>query len=159
MPDKIVTDQPQARRHTIQHLVTASWVNVAEAPYFSVPLTAEDAATPDPADSDRELRPGEIFFATALQIANTTTTARTVDVEILGEDNTATSLAPGLTVPGKDVLTLLPGLSLFKRDLANPTAAGMRLRVQADQAGALTLTATVVAREALEHAPDTESGA
>lgn len=157
MPTKITTDQPQAKRLTLQRLLTDTFADVVEAPYFSVPLTDEDVATLDPGDDDRELRPGEVFFATGLQIANVTTSARTVDVEIVGEGGVITSLAPGLTVPAKDVLTLPPGLSLFKRNLADPAAPGMRLRARADATGALTLTATVVEREAIEHAPDTEA--
>ena len=156
MPDKIITDQPQNKRKTLQALIGTSFTTVAEAPYFSVPLTDEDVATVDPDDIDRELRDGELFFATGIQIANVSANTRTVTVEIVGEDNTETSLAPGLLVPGNDVLTLAPGLSLFKRDLDNPTDPAMRLRVQADEAGALTLTASVVEREAIDHAPDTE---
>lgn len=157
MPDKILTDQPQAKRRTLQALIGTSFATVAEPPYFSVPLTDEDVATVDPDDANRELRPGELFFATGIQIANTSGTTRTVTVEIVGEDDTQTSLAPGLLVPGNDVLTLAPGLSLFKRDLDNPTDPAMRLRVLADEAGALTLTATAVEREAVDHAPDTEA--
>lgn len=157
MPDKILTDQPQAKRRTLQATIGATFSTVVEAPYFSVPLTDEDVATVDPADADRELRAGETFFATGIQISNVTSSTRTVDVEILGENGTpATSLAPGLSVPGNDTLILPPGLSLFKRDMANPSQAGMLLRVKADEAGALTLTMTVVEREAIDHAPDTE---
>ena len=161
MPDKIITDQPQNKRKTLQSLIGTTFGTVAEAPYFSVPLTDEDVATVDPDDIDRELRGGELFFATGIQIANVSANTRTVTVEIVGEGNTETSLtetslAPGLLVPGNDVLTLAPGLSLFKRDLDNPTNVAMRLRVQADEAGALTLTASVVEREAIDHAPDTE---
>ena len=156
MPDKIITDQPQAKRKTLQALIGSTFALVVEAPYFSVPLAAEDTATIDPADADRELRAGEVFFATGIQIANVTGTPRAVTVEIVSESGTATSLAPGLMVPGNEVLTLAPGLSLFKRHLGDPGADGMLLRVQADEAGALTLTATVVEREALDHAPDTE---
>lgn len=156
MPDKILTDQPQAKRKTLQHLVTATFTTVAEAPYFSVPLTDEDLATVDPDNSDRELRPGEVFFATGILIANLTSTTRTLTVEIVGEDGVTTSVAPGLKVPGNDVLSLPPGLSIFKRNLADPLANGTLLRVMSDEAGALTLTAGIVEREAIEHAPDSE---
>lgn len=157
MPDKIVTDQPQAKRRTLQHLIGSSLTAVVEAPYFSIPEQNIDTGIPDPADASRELRAGEIFFATGIQIANTGATARTLTAEIVGEDGTQTSLAPGIMVPGNDVLTLAPGLSIFKRNLNDPNAPGMRLRVQADEGGALTLTATVVEREALDHDPDTEA--
>jgi hypothetical protein len=113
---------------------------------------------PDPDNADRELRGGEVFFATGIMIANVTTTSRAVDLEIVGEGGSPiTSLAPGLIVPGNEVLTIPPGLSLFKRNLASPNADGMRLRVRCPASGtALQLTATVVEREAIEHAPDTE---
>ena len=156
MPVKIITDQPQAVRKTLQaELGTAPEV-LAEPPYFSVPLTDEDVAIIDPADADRELRAGEVFFATGLQIANDSPDTRTVTVRLVSEDGVTTSLAPGLIVPAGEVLTLLPGLSMFKRDLGNPGADGMTLVAYADAAEALTFTATVVEREALEHAPDTE---
>lgn len=153
---KILTDQPVARRRTVQAVLTDAFVTMAQPPIFSVPLTDEDIATADPADADRELRPGETFIATSIQIANITGTAATVDVEIVGEGGTTTSIAPGLTVPANEVLTLLPGLSIFKRDLANHSDDGDILRAKASTTGAITLTATVVDREALEHAPDTE---
>jgi len=156
MPTKIVTDQPQAVRKTLQVEIGASPQVVAEPPYFSIPLTDEDVATVDPADPDRELRPGELFFATGIQIANPSADTRTVTVQMISESGVTTALAPGLKVPSGEVLTLAPGLSMFKRDLSNPNADGMQLVVFADQADALTLTATVVERESLEHSPDTE---
>ena len=156
MPDKIITDQPQAKRRLIQAVSATTFQTILEAPLFSVPLTDEDVAVIDPDDDERELRPGEVFLATGIVIANVTSTARTVEVEMVGEDGTATSLAPLVTVPANDVLTLPPGLSVFKFDLSDPDAAGGRLRWRASAAGALTLTMAVVEREALDHAPDTE---
>lgn len=156
MPTKIVTDLPQAKRKLIQHVVTNAWVTVAEPPYFSVPVEDPAVAVADPADANRELRPGELFIATALQIANTSGSAATLDMQIVGEGGVTTTLAPTLTVPANEVLSLLPGLSLFKRDLANPTDTADILRVKSGTTGALTLTATLVEREALDHAPDTE---
>lgn len=156
MPTKILTDLPQVKRKTVQHVITTSWVTVAEPPYFSVPIGDPDVAVADPADANRELRPGEMFIATAIQIANSSGTAATVDVQIVGEGGVTTSLAPTLTVPANEVLSLLPGLSLFKRDLANPGDAADILRVRSGTNGALTLTVTLVEREALDHAPDTE---
>lgn len=157
MPDKIITDQPQARRRTIQRVVTGAYATIAEAPYFSIPEVNLDVAVADPDDDQRELRPGEVFFATALMLANTSASAVTVDIEINGEGGVTTMISPGLTVPANDVLALLPGLSLFKRDLDNPTATADRLRIRASTTGVLHITASVVEREALEHSPDTES--
>lgn len=156
MPIKILTDQPQAVRKTLQVVIGSTPTVVAEPPYFSIPLTDEDVATVDPADADRELRAGELFFATGLQIANPSAELRTVTVQLVSEDGVTTSLSPELPVPSREILTLAPGLSMFKRDLANPSANGMRLLVFADAPGALTLTATVVEREAIDHSPDTE---
>lgn len=153
---KIITDQPQFKRKTLQASIGTSVEIVTEAPYFSVPLTDEEVAIVDPADPDRELRAGEVFFATQIYIANNTENTREVFVDIFGENGLTTILSPGLIVPPKDVLTLSPGLSLFKRDLDNPNNSGDRLRVNADEAGALTLTASVIEREAIDHAPDTE---
>jgi hypothetical protein len=157
MPVKILTDQPQNVRRTIQAALTTTLTTLAEAPYFSVPLADEDVATIDPADANRELRPGEVFFATAIQIANNTDTARTVTVTLVSENGLTTHLAPGLTVPANDVLSLAPGLSLFKTNLATPGNDGMRLRASASIDNALTLTATVIEREQIQHSPDTET--
>lgn len=156
MPNKIITNQPQARRNIIQVAIGTILSTVAEAPYFSVQLSNEDLAVVDPNDLDRELRAGELFFATAIQIANISNVSCTVNMEIVGENGVVTSLAPDLMVPAKEVLLLPAGLSLFKRDLTNPTNAGDQLRIQASTSGALTLTMLVVEREAIDHAPDRE---
>lgn len=156
MPTKIVTDQPQGRRRTLQMVLSASMQTLIEAPYFSVPIADEDRAIVDPANPNRELRGGEIFFSTGIQIANTEAAIRTVRVELVGEGGgPITSLSPDLVIPPKEVLTLAPGLSLFKRNLANPNAAGMIVRASASGSG-LQLTTTVLEREAIEHDPDSE---
>lgn len=156
MPEKIITDQPEARRKTVQRVLTDAWADILEPPYFSVPLADEDTATPDPADAARILRGGELFIATAIQIANITAVTQTLDVQLISESGANTKLAPSLTVPGNEILTLLPGLSLFKRDLDNPANNGDVLQAKASANASLTLTVTVVEREALEHAPNTQ---
>ena len=154
---KIITDQPQAKRKTIQFLLTTASLVVTEAPYFSVPLTDEDVATLDPDDADRELRAGELFFASGLHFTNTSTSlSRTLRVEVIGEGGSPiTRLASEVLIPANETLTLAPGLSLFKRDLGNPSADGMRLRVRASGTG-VQMTASLVEREAIDHSPDTE---
>jgi hypothetical protein len=156
MPTKILTDQPQTKRFTLQRLATTSFTTLVEAPYFSVPLTDEDVAVEDPDDVDRELRAGEIFIASAIQVTNKTSTGRTIEIVLEGEGGTDTVLAPAMMVPGNDVLYLPPGISLFKRDLDDPTATADRLRVRASANSALEITVSVVEREAIDHAPDTE---
>lgn len=156
MPTKILTDQPQSKRRTVTHLCKATWQTVAEPPYFSIPILDADNAVADPADVNRELRAGELFIATGLIVANVTSTAATIEIELVPESGDTAKIASVLTVPGNDVLTLPPGLSLFKRDLGNPASASDVLRARAGTTNALTLLFTVIEREAIDHNPDTE---
>lgn len=157
MPTKIITDQPETKRRTLQLVLSETVQTLIEAPYFSIPGTGQSGVVLDPADADRELRSGEIFFATGIQIANVSAASLTVLAELVGEGGAVvTTISPNLVVPPNEVLTLSPGLSLFKRNLASPAAAGMLVRLSASDVG-LQLTTTVLEREAIDHEPDTET--
>ncbi|MFN6976514.1 MAG: hypothetical protein ACK4OP_00175 [Gemmobacter sp.] len=151
-----MTDKPQFVRRPVSVLLGTALTTLCEAPYFSIPLVDEGAAIVDPDDAERELRPGEISIIAPIVISNASGTSRTVDLEIVAENGTVTTLARNLVVPGNNGLTLPPGAMLVKTDLAAPGAAGGRLRARASIGGSVSLTTTLVERELLQHAPDTE---
>lgn len=157
MPVKITTDQAQAKRLTRQIALTTAYQAVLEPPYFSVPSTGDDSAVVDPSNADRELRPGEVFIASSIQIANISNSTTSVSVQLENEAGVTTMLSPELIIPPKDVRLLPPGISLFKRNLGTPAADGDILRALASADGRLQLTVTYIEREAIEHAPDTEA--
>jgi hypothetical protein len=87
---RILTDQPSSGKplalvvpasHDCGFL-SAAWTLLAEAPDFSVPGTGDAGVTLDPANPDRELRPGEVFIESPLTVSNTTGTARWAEVMI-----------------------------------------------------------------------------
>lgn len=92
---RIYTDQASSGKpvvliipdYTNGGYVGENWTQLAEAPDFSVPWTGDAARgiVLDPLDSDRELRPGEVFMECPLVVANNTATTRWVDVMIRGE--------------------------------------------------------------------------
>lgn len=158
MPVKIKTDQPEAKRETYKGTLTTSMTTLFEPPYFSVPLLDEDTATLDPQDDQRELRSGETFLATSLRLVNRTTSEQSVTVQVTDENGDPFLLAYQLVVPPHDVLNIPAGLSLFKRDLISPNNSGMLLQALASSNSAIDYVITVIEREAIEHAADTESG-
>lgn len=155
MPTKILTDQPATVRDTLGGTLTTSDAVLVEAHYYSIPLIDEDTAVVDPADNERELRAGEVFLLSDLEICNTSGLTRSVRVQIITEAGTVLHRVFDMVIPANETLAVPPGLSLFKRDLANPTNAGAQLRARADGTG-VEWVMTVAKREALADAPDTE---
>lgn len=160
MPTKILTDRPQIVSHTHDQLLGGSYADLVEPDYFSIPLEDEDTAVLDPADTSRELRPGEVFVKTPMWVTNETASSAQVYLRLVREGGTQRVLVNGLIVPAGDTLFVpINGLSLFKRDLASPANAGDRLQAYASTTGALSVAFSYSMREAVEHAPDTEAGA
>lgn len=164
---RINTDQPSSGKPLLLYIpsssnsgfVNTSWTTIAEAPDFSIPVSGDDGTTVDPADSGRELRPGEVFFETPLQVINTTATICWVELQMLlqGTSGQAIPVTPRVSVPGgESVLLPVQGLRLLKTDLTN-TQPGGRLQIQAEVNNALKVIGTAVELEAQDHAPDTEA--
>lgn len=164
---RIKTDQPSSGKPLLLFIPTASnsgfvntsWQTLAEAPDFSIPASGDDGAVADPADADRELRPGEVFIETPLAVTNTTATTRWVEVQMLlqGDSGQAIPLTARVPVPGGETVYLsIQGLRLLKTDLTN-TQPGGRLQIQAEVNNALKVMGTAVELEAADHAPDTEA--
>lgn len=164
---RINTDQPSSGKPLLLYIpsssnsgfVNTTWTTIAEAPDFSIPASGDDGATADPADSGRELRPGQVFFETPLQAVNTTATTRWVELQMLlqGTGGQAIPITTRVTVPaGESVLLPIQGLRLLKTDLTN-TQPGGRLQIQAEVNNAIKVIGTAVELEAETHAPDSEA--
>jgi hypothetical protein len=113
----------------------------------------------DPADSGRELRPGEVFFESPLVCVNTTATTRWIELRILlqGNSGQAIPVTPRVPVPASEAIYLpIQGLRILKADLTN-TQPGGRLQVQAEVSDAIKVFGSAVELEALTHAPDSEA--
>lgn len=132
---RINTDQPSSGKPLLLYIpsssnsgfVSTSWSTLAEAPDFSIPSSGDDGAILDPADNDRELRPGEVFFETPLQCINGTLTDRWVELQMVlqGVSGQAIPVSPRVTVPsGESVFLSVQGLRLLKTDFPAATSAG-----------------------------------
>lgn len=138
-------------------LIPTTWFTLYEAPDFSVPATGDAGAIPDPADADRELRPGELFIETPLIVRNTTATTRWVEVrvEMRGDFALAIPLTPQVLVPGGETVALpIQGYRLLKEP-AN--TVGDRLQIRAQTNDSLVCFGTAIELEAQTHAPDSEA--
>jgi hypothetical protein len=164
---RINTDQPSSGKPLLLYIpsstnngfVNTAWTTIAEAPDFSIPSSGDEGIVIDPADSGRELRPGEVFFETPLQCMNTTATSRWVELQMLlqGNSGQAIPLSPRVVVPaGESVYLAVQGLRLLKTDLTN-TQPGGRLQIQAEVNNAIKVIGSAVELEAQTHAPDTEA--
>jgi hypothetical protein len=165
---RIYTDQPATGKPVLvfvpsgtnSGLVPSGWTTLVEAPDFSVPLTTDEAfATLDPTDSDRELRPGEVFFETPLTVTNTTATTRWIEARMVMEGVSGQTVPVSARVPvpaSETVYVPIQGLRLLKTNFASGVFGG-RLQVQAEVGTALAVLGTAVELEAVAHAPNTEA--
>lgn len=158
---RIKTDQPSSGR-PLQLLipsagfVPASWTILAEAPDFSIPGSGDTGVTLDPADSGRELRPGEVFLEAPLTCINSDTTTRWVELQILTQTNHAVPVTPQISIPAKEAVYLpIQGLRLLKTSFS--AANGDRLQIRASNGSSIKVIGSAVELEALSHAPDSEA--
>lgn len=136
--------------------VPSSFTSIAEAPDFSVPGTGDSGVTLDPADTSRELRPGEIFLEAPLTCINTDTVTRWVELQILTQTNHAVPLIPQISIPPKEAIYLpIQGLRLLKTSFS--AFNGDRLQIRASIGSAIKIMGSAVELEALTHAPDSEA--
>ena len=158
---RIKTDQPSSGRPLQLFIpsagfVPSSFTTIAEAPDFSVPGTGDTGVTLDPADSGRELRPGEVFLEAPLTCINTDTVARWVELQILTQTQHAVPLIPQISIPPKEAIYLpIQGLRLLKTNFA--AVSGDRLQIRASMGSAIKIMGSAVELEALTHAPDSEA--
>lgn len=139
--------------------VDTDWTTIAEANDFSIPATGEEGAVVDPNDPDRELRPGQLFFETPLQVFNNSGTTRWVELQITleGTNGQAIPASPRTSVPANDSVFLpIQGLRLLKTATSGIQPGG-QLQVRAEVNDAITVIGAAVELEAEDHAPDTEA--
>lgn len=164
---RIKTDQPSSGKPLLLFIpssnnngfVNTTWQTLVEAPDFSIPASGDDGVVADPADADRELRPGEVYIETPLYVTNNTATTRWIEAQMLlqGNSGQAIPLTARVPVPGGETLYLpIQGTRVLKTDLTN-TEPGGRLQIQAEVSNALKVFGNAVELEAANHAPDTEA--
>ena len=158
---RILTDQPSTGKPialAVAAFVPTTWTTIAEAPDFSIPATGDEGVTVDPADVDRELRPGEVFIESPLIATNLTITTRWVEAQIVlqGAGGSEIVVAHRIPVPPNTSVYLpIQGLRLLKTDLA--ATVGGRLQVRAEVADAIKIYGSAVELEAATHEPNTEA--
>lgn len=159
MPVKILTDQPDVVSRLETRVLGTTYETLVEPPYFSrTGVAVEEVAVLDPADANRELLGGEVFFQTPLLVTNVGSVDTLVFVQIVRENGTTVVLASGQRIEGNDTLQIpIQGQMLFKRNLANPGAAGDRLQARASAGAVLHIALSYAEKEALLHAPNTDT--
>jgi hypothetical protein len=158
---RIRTDQPSSGK-PLQLLISSAgfvpntFTTLAEAPDYSIPGTGDTGMTLDPADTGRELRPGEVFLEAPLTCINTDTTTRWVELQILTQSNHAVPVTPQISIPPKESVYLpIQGLRLLKTTFS--AANGDRLQIRASNGSSIKIIGSAVELEALTHAPDSEA--
>ncbi len=158
---RIRTDQPSSGK-PLQLFIAASgfvpstFTTIAEAPDFSVPGTGDAGVTLDPADTSRELRPGEVFIEAPLACLNNDTVTRWVELQLLTQGGQTIPWSPQISVPAKEAIYVpIQGLRLLKTDFA--ASNGDRLQIRASVGTAIKIMGSAVELEALTHAPDSEA--
>ena len=106
---------------SIQYIgVGTGWINIAEAPDFSVPDPSRSGypSSRDSSDISRGIAAGELFFLTPLVAKNITAGTDWIEVRFRPEGGVANNDAFGrITVPaGESVAIPIQGRSLVKRD-------------------------------------------
>jgi hypothetical protein len=159
---RIRTDQPSSGRplrlvYPSNGFVPDTWTTIVEAPDFSVPGTGDTGVTLDPADPDRELRPGEVFFETPLTVVNLGSVTRWIEVRLVTQNNTIHPLTPNqLKVPANEAIYVpIQGLRLLKTNFT--AIEGDALQMRASTGSSIKIIGSAVELEALTHAPDSEA--
>lgn len=136
--------------------VNTTWYTLLEAPDFSVPGTGDGVSTLDPANSARELRPGEVFIETPLLVSNTTATSQSVELQVVLQGGSATVplVIPTLVPAGETVFLPVQGLRLLKTDF--DAADGDRLQIKASDAASLKIFGAASELGAANHSPNTD---
>lgn len=126
-----------------------SWATLIEAPDFSVPDTALNFPVRDPLDTNRAIRPGEIYIMTPIKARNKDSVTRWIEARILQEGGTAVLLERIEVPAGDSVQIVTQGLSLLKRVAAG--ANGDRLQVRAETSTSFDVTGNAQERPSAEH--------
>lgn len=110
--------------------VTTSFVNISEAPDFSVPDATKNFLPRDPSDDSRAIKPGEIFFLTPLSASNKGANTAWIELILTTESNTVIEFGK-VYVPANDTVFIpIQGRSLFKRDANTANGDIISIRAQ-----------------------------
>ena len=151
---RITCRQPSTGKPiSIQYVgVGTGWINIAEAPDFSVPDPSGSAYTSrDLSDPTRGIAAGELFFLTPLVAKNVTAGTDWIEVRFRPEGGTANNDAFGrIVVPsGESVAIPLQGRSLVKR--VSTSANGDIVYVRAGNTASFHIWASANEQASAEH--------
>jgi len=106
------------------------WQSIAEAPDFSVPDTSNAFPVRDPTDSDRAIRPGEVYLTTPIAAKNKTTSTTWIDVKMVTETGIEVNFGR-VSVPGTETSFIpVQGRSLLKRISTSTNGDRLFIRAQ-----------------------------
>jgi hypothetical protein len=150
---RITCRQPSTGKPiSIQYIgVGTGWINIAEAPDFSVPDPSGATYPSRDTDTSRGIAAGEVFFLTPLVAKNVTAGTDWIEVRFRPEGGTANNDAFGrITVPaGESVAIPLQGRSLVKRDATS--ANGDIVYIRAGNTASFHVWASANEQASAEH--------
>ena len=131
---RITCKTPSTGRSIIvsQANVATTFTTIAEAPDFSVPDPSENFTTRDPADNNRAIRPGEIFFVSPLAVKNKGANTQWIELRLFTEANTAIEFGRVDIPPGDTAFLPIQGRSLFKRIASGTNGDRLQVRAQSN---------------------------
>jgi hypothetical protein len=113
--------------------VSTDFTTIVEAPDFSVPDTANLYPDRDPTDTNRAIRPGEVFFLTPLAAKNKTASTAWIETIFVTETGETIEFAK-IDVPAGDTIFIpLQGRSLLKRDPDGANGDIVQVRAESTQ--------------------------
>lgn len=148
---RITCKTPSTGRSIIvsQANVSTTYTTIAEAPDFSVPDPSENYTTRDPLDSNRAIRPGEVFFVSPLSVKNKSAGVQWIEIRLFTEANTAIEFGR-VDIPPNDTAFLpVQGRSLFKRIPGGTN--GDRLQVRAQTSNVFDVWSAAEEKLSAEH--------
>ena len=131
---RITCKTPSTGRSIIvsQANVSTIFTTIAEAPDFSVPDPSENYTTRDPLDTNRAIRPGEVFFVSPLSVKNKGANTQWIELRLFTEANTAIEFGKVDIPPGDTAFLPVQGRSLFKRVAGGTNGDRLQVRAQAN---------------------------
>lgn len=131
---RITCKTPSTGRSIIvsQANVATTFTTIAEAPDFSVPDPSENYTTRDPLDTNRAIRPGEIFFVSPLAVKNKGANTQWIELRLFTEANTAIEFGRVDIPPGDTAFLPIQGRSLFKRIAGGTNGDRLQVRAQSN---------------------------
>lgn len=131
---RITCKTPSTGRSIIvsQANVSTIFTTIAEAPDFSVPDPSENYTTRDPLDTNRAIRPGEVFFVSPLSVKNKSANTQWIELRLFTEANTAIEFGKVDIPPGDTAFLPVQGRSLFKRVAGGTNGDRLQVRAQAN---------------------------